>query len=41
MKQKLIPRNEKKVNCMDFISQNCKIEYLEIMKNRKEVKKPI
>lgn len=35
MKQKLIPRPEKKVNCMDVISQNCKIEYLEIMKNRK------
>ena len=35
MKQKLIPRPEKKVNCMDFISKNCKIEYLEIMKNRK------
>ncbi len=35
MKQKLIPRPEKKVNCMDYISQNYRIEYLEIMKNRK------
>lgn len=35
MKQKLIPRPEKKVNCMDFISKNCRIEYLEIMKNWK------
>lgn len=33
MKQ-LIPRNDKKVNCMDVISQNCKIEYIEIMKKR-------
>lgn len=35
MKKKLIPREEKKINCMDVISQNCKIEYLEIMKNKK------
>ena len=34
MKQKLIPRGEK----MDVISQNCRIEYLEIMKNRKNYK---
>ena len=34
MKKQLIPRNEKKVNCMDVISQNCKIEYLELIKNR-------
>ena len=26
MKQKLIPREEQKVNCMDVISQNCKQE---------------
>ena len=35
MKQKLIPRVEKQVKPMDVISQNCKIEYLEIMKNKK------
>lgn len=34
MKQKLIKRGEKQVKPMDVISQNCKIEYLEIMKNR-------
>ncbi len=36
MKQKLIPREEKKVNCMDYISKNCKIWYLEMMKNRND-----
>lgn len=35
MKKQLIPRDEKKVNCMDVISQNCRIQYLEIMKKRK------
>lgn len=34
MKQNLIPRPEKNVNCMDYISKNCRIEYMEIMKNR-------
>ena len=34
MKQKLIPRGKKQVKPMDVISQNCRIEYLEIMKNR-------
>ena len=38
MKQKLIPRGEKQVKPMDVISQNCKIEYLEIMKNHKKTK---
>ena len=39
MKQKLIPRGEKQiVKPMDVISQNCKIEYLEIMKNHKKNK---
>ena len=35
MKKQLIPRDDKKVNCMDVISKNCKIQYWEIMKNRK------
>ena len=35
MKQKLIPRPEKKVNCMDYIStREYKVHYWEIMKNR-------
>ena len=34
MKQKLIPRGKKQVKPMDVISQNCRIEYLEIMKNK-------
>ncbi len=34
MKQKLIKRGEKQVKPMDVISQNYRIEYLEIMKNR-------
>ena len=34
MKKQLLPRTEKKINCMDVISQNCKIQYLEIMKNK-------
>ena len=38
MKQKLIPRGEKQVKPMDVISQNCRIEYLEIMKNRNNCK---
>ena len=38
MKQKLIPRGEKQVKPIDVISQNCKIEYLEIMKNHKKNK---
>ena len=38
MKQKLIPRGEKQVKPMDVISPNCKIEYLEIMKNHKKNK---
>ncbi len=38
MKQKLIPRGEKQVKPMDVISQNCRIEYLEIMKNKKNNK---
>ena len=38
MKQKLIPSGEKQVKPMDVISQNCRIEYLEIMKNRKNEK---
>ena len=37
MKKQLIPRNDKKVNCMDYISKNCRIEYLEIMKNRRNL----
>ena len=35
MKQKLIPRGEKQVKPMDVISLNWRIEYLEIMKNKK------
>lgn len=35
MKQKLIQRGEKQIKPMDVISQNCKIQYLEIMKNKK------
>lgn len=35
MKQKLIPRGEEQVKPMDVISLNCRIEYLEIMKNKK------
>ena len=38
MKQKLIARGEKQVKPMDVISQNCRIEYLEIMKNHKQNK---
>lgn len=35
MKKQLIPREEQKINCMDVISQNYKIDYWEIMKNKK------
>ncbi len=36
MKKQLIPRGEKQeVKPMDVISQNCRIQYLEIMKKRK------
>ena len=35
MKQKLIKRGEKQVKPMDVISQNCRIEYLEIIKKEK------
>ena len=36
MRKQLLPRGEKQeVKPMDVISQNCRIEYLEIMKNRK------
>lgn len=34
MKQKLLPRGKQQVKPMDVISQNCRIEYLEIMNNR-------
>ena len=35
MKQKLVSRGEKQVKPMDVISQNCRLWYFDMMKNRK------